>query len=376
MSTPMQRSSTAAASSSSAPYELAWYGCDLKSGDIIEDLRCLTPGGALSRRLGAVTTFSASLALDGAPADWEAATDPGRSLLVAVDTATDTPIWAGIPLTRSGGSGSVVELQAVTPEGYLDRRYTGTVTLSQTDQTAVCSALLGPALTDGPPFVLDAVNTGRVIDYAVEDGDDRTALSALQEVMGLEDGPEWTIDVTWSDASHSGFALPIRIRSAIGTQASQPEGTFDFPGAVSSYSLEESYESGKGATIVQARGEGEGSGRLSSNAYLADTLLANGWPRWVYRFTPATGLTDTTQLNAHAAKALTLMQTGAKVWNIEATASVAPRIGRDWNLGDNVRMVIDSSPRHSRSVDIIARAWSWELEPGADTVRPILVQED
>lgn len=357
------------------PYELAWYGCDLRSGDIIEDLRSLTPGGALSRRLGTSTTLSATLGLAGAPTDWAAATDQGRSMLVAVDTATDTPIWAGLVLTRTGGSAQTVDLQMATPEAYLDRRYTGTITLVQQDQAAVCAAVLAAAMTDGPPFQLDAPATGVLMDYAVTDGDDRTALSALQELMGAEGGPEWTVDVAWN-SSHDGFVLPIRIRPTVGTQAAQPEGVFDFPGCVTSYSLAESYEAGKGATVVQARGEGEGDGRMTSAAYVANALIAAGWPRWVYRFTPSAGQSDPTQLNAHASQALALMQTGARVWEVEAAASVAPRLGRDWALGDTVRISVESSPRHPDGADVVARAWAWELDPGTDQVRPVLVEED
>ncbi|MGW8703567.1 hypothetical protein ACWGOK_42825, partial [Streptomyces eurythermus] len=79
---------------------LAWYGCDMRTGGIVEDLRSLKATGALSRRLGTGSTAQFELALAGAAVDWEGATAPGRSLLVAVDTATDTPVWAGAVLTR------------------------------------------------------------------------------------------------------------------------------------------------------------------------------------------------------------------------------------------------------------------------------------
>lgn len=358
------------------PIELAWYGCDLRTGQIIEDLPSLKQGGPLSKQLGKHTSTSFELQLAGAGRDWEAATDQGRTMLVGVDTAIDEPIWAGIVLTREGGSAQSVSLNTATPEAYLDRRYTGDQTLIQQDQAAVITSLMGAALTQGPPFVMDAPSTGVLMDYTGLDSDDKTALSAMQEVMALDGGPEWTVDIDWSGASHSGFILPVRVRPAIGIQAPEPEAVFDFPGCISSYTLSESYESGKGATVVQARGEGEGSARLSSGAKVSTDLEANGWPRYVYRYTPATGITDPDQLNAHATKALALMRTGAKVWTVEAVASRAPRLGRDWGIGDNVRVVIDRSPRHPQGTEVVARAWSWELDPAGDKVRPILVEED
>ncbi|MFL4904811.1 hypothetical protein ACJ6WF_16890 [Streptomyces sp. MMS24-I2-30] len=356
------------------PYTLAWYGCDLRTGGIVEDLPALRPAGALSRKLGVSTTLQLELALSGAPDEWESATAPGRSLLVAVDTATDTPIWAGAVLARDGGSADTVQLGAATLEANLDARYPGTQTLLGTDQATVIAALAAPALTGGPPLVIDAVATGTTMDYLVSDGDDKTVLSCLTEVMNLEGGPEWTIDVVWN-AGHNGFQFPLRVRKQIGTQAPSPEAVFDFPGCVAEYVLSESYEAGKGATRVIARGEGEGESRLSSPPQEATALTSNGWPVWEYRYTPSSGITDPNQLTAHASGSLALMAQGAQVWTMQATASRAPRVGTDWNLGDTVRLAVEHSRRHPAGADTVARCWSWELDPAADQVRPILVEE-
>ena len=357
------------------PVVLAWYGCDLRSGSIAEDLPSLKPSGALSRRLGAATTLQFDLALAGAPGAWDPATAPGRSLLVAVDTATDIPVWAGAVLTRDGGSTSSVQLGAVTLEAYLDARFPGTQTMLAADQATAISNLLTPALTGGPPFTVDAVATGTTMDYLTADGDDKTILTCLNEIMGLEGAPEWTIDVVWN-GSHNGFTFPVRARAAIGVQSTAPEAVFDYPGCVAAYTLSESYENGKGATRVIARGEGEGSSRLTSTANEATSLIANGWPVWEYRYTPASGVTDPDQLEKHAAKTVQLMAPGARVWSVEAVASQAPRLGQDWGLGDSVQISVDHSQRHPQGVGTVARCWAWELEPGADRVRPILVQED
>ena len=356
------------------PYTLAWYGCDMRTGYIVEDLPSLKPTGALTRKLGVSTTTQFELSLDGAPREWESATAPGRTLLVAVDTATDTPLWAGAVLPRDGGTGNTLQLGAATLEAYLDARYPGTQTLIATDQASVIAALATPALTGGPPFVIDSVATGTTINYLSADGDDKTCLSCMSEVMGLEGGPEWTIDVTWN-AGHNGFQFPLRIRQQIGVQYTPPEAVFDFPGCVSSYNLAESYEQGKGATRVIARGEGEGESRLTSQVQEATDLTSHGWPVWEYRYTPASGVTDPDQLDAHAIKSLGLMATGGQVWTMEAIASRAPRLGTDWGLGDMVHLAVQSSRRHPSGADVVARCWSWELEAASDKVRPIIVEE-
>lgn len=356
------------------PYRLAWFGCDMRTGGIVEDLPALKPSGALSRKLGVSTTCTFDLALDGAPDDWESATAPGRSLLVAVDTVTDTPVWAGAVLPRDGGTGTTVQLGAATLEAYLDARYPGTQTLIGVDQADVIAALAAPALASGPPIVIDSASTGTTMDYLSFDGDDKTVLSCLQEVMGLDGGPEWTIDVAWN-AGHNGFQFPLRVRKQIGAQAPSPEAVFDYPGCVSSYNLSESYERDKGATRVIARGEGEGENRLSSTVQEATYLTSTGWPVWEYRYTPSSGITNPNQLIAHAAKSLTLMAQGAQVWTMEAVASRAPRVGTDWNLGDTVHLAVEESRRHPNGADVVARCWSWELDAAADRVRPILVEE-
>lgn len=362
------------------PFNLAWYACDLKTGKITEELRSLAPSGALSRRLGDTTNCSFTLALRGAPDEWEAATDPGRSMLVPVDTLTAQPVWAGIILgPREGGAESNVSLNAVTPEAYLDGRYTGSyATTSSTDDGQILAALVTPALTGGPPLVLDQEDTGTDRDYAVADSDDKTCLSAAQDLTGLDGGPEWTIDVQWADAAQTRFELPLRIRSRIGTQYDQPEGVFDLPGCVTAYSLTESYEPEQGATQVTAYGDTTDTARAQSSVHTATALIAAGWPLWEYRFTPSSAGTDTAALNSAAASALALMGTGGRVWTIEAAASRAPRLGTDWALGDTIRLTVapGQSRRHPRGTELISRAWAWELEPAADKVRPILVEED
>lgn len=354
--------------------ELAWYGCDLRSGRIAEELRAFK-GGALSRKLGASTSMSGTLTLAGAPGGWEAATDPGRTLLVAVDTTTGIPVWSGITLLRAAGSAPEASLTAATPEIYLDRRYPGDYAATATDQTTVMAALATPALTDGPPLVLDTTDTGMLIDYTMADSEDRTILSGLQEVAQMEGGPEWVIDTIWGDAAQTRFELVLRIKPTIGTVSPLPAAIFDLPGCIQSYTLTESYEKGRGATSVIARGERSSDVRASSAVVTADDLLAGGWALWEERFTPASGITDSTQLDRHAAEALALMGTGSRAWALEAVASRAPRLGVDWVLGDSIGVQVTASPRHPAGIQTIARAYAWSLDVGSDRLTPTLLED-
>ncbi|MER8083853.1 hypothetical protein ABTZ57_01490 [Streptomyces sp. NPDC094048] len=356
------------------PVELTWYGCDLRTGRITEELQALSTSQPLTRKLGASTTASMQLALDGAPGDWEAATQPGRTMLVATDRATDQPIGAWLTLTRAGGTAPLLDLGGATPEAYFDRRYAAPYSGFGVDQAAILTTTGAPLLTDAPPFVFDAPATGTKSSYSVADGDDRTILSVWQELTA-GGGPEWTVDVAWT-ADRSGFVLPIRVRSQIGAVTTAPDPVFDMPGCISSYTLTESYEEGKGATRVRAYGDGEGASRLQSDLLTADDLLAAGYCLWEHRYTPADGLTDPAQLTAHAREDLAAMRTGGAVWTVDAVASRAPRLGRDFGLGDSVRVQVTHSPRHPQGASTVARCWSWQLDPSADTVSPILVEDD
>ncbi|MFE2164897.1 hypothetical protein ACFXB3_07455 [Streptomyces sp. NPDC059447] len=285
------------------------------------------------------------------------------------------PLWSGIVLPREGGSDPDLKLTAATPEVYLERRYPGDYTATGLDQTDIMAALATPALTDGPPLVLDTESSGTAIDYTMEDSEDRSILAGMQEVAGMEGGPEWTIDTQWADAAQTRFELVLRIHPTIGTIREQPAAIFDLPGCLHRYTLLESYERGRGATRVIARGERSSDTRASSDVYSADALLAGGWPLWEDRITPASGITDVAQLNRHAAEAIGLMGTGSKAWSLEAVASRAPRLGVDWVLGDSVGVDVTSSPRHPDGVQLVSRAFAWSLDVGTDRVVPILLED-
>jgi hypothetical protein len=358
-----------------APVELDYYACDLATGVVVEELLSLTPSSGLSRTLGSSVTANADLALAGAPPDWVYATQPGRSMVVAVDRLTQQPIWAGLVLTRQRGSDPTAQLGLVTPEAYLDRRYTGTYDASGgADRVAIMTGVSSALLVDAPPFIIDAPAIGITGVHSVQDGDDRTVLSVLQELQQMDGWPEWTVDAQWADAQHSAVQLILRIRQQIGVVRPDPEAAFDLPGCITTYSQLESYEAGKGATDVLAWGEGEGPGRLHSDAYTADDLIAAGWPRWVYRYTPASNTSSPIALNASAALTIAQMRLGSSVWTVGAAANAAPRLGADWALGDSIRVQIASSDGHPDGAEVVARAYGWTLDPAGNVVTPILVE--
>lgn len=361
------------------PYDITWYGCDLMSGQIIAELPCLRLSGALDRRLGQYTSATFDVLLgEGAPPNWEAATTPGRSMIVGV--WDDAPGWAGYIPPRTRGSATTAQVTASTIEAYLDRRYTGTLSLTATDEALIAGALLSVAQNGLSSLDIDAPPTGTLRDRSYADSDDKTIYSALTELMGVQDGPEWTIDPVWN-SDQSGFRLVARVRKRIGTQDDAPQAVFSLPGPVTEYQASESYEDGKGATVVLATGNGEGDGsggdggRATSDVYRSP-LVDQGWPVFEYRFSPSSSITSDDVLNEHAAQALSELAGGTTSWTMTARASRAPHLGTDWSLGDNVRLLVDSgvAPGHPDGVDVVARALGWSLDPVADTISPVVVE--
>jgi hypothetical protein len=156
-------------------------------------------------------------------------------------------------------------------------------------------ALVTPALTGGPPIIIDAPSTGVVMDYLVQDGDDKSILSCLKRSWAWTAAPSGPS--TSSGTPPQRLPVPLRVRPAIGVQGATAV-TFDFPAASPDVLAHRVLRGGQGRHRRHRPRRGRGLSRLTSSPHEATALLAAGWPRWEYRYTPATGVTDPDQLNA------------------------------------------------------------------------------
>lgn len=355
--------------------EWTWLGCDLVTGRIIEELPDLKPSGQLSDVIGSYTSASFDLPIPDAPRDWEGATEPGRCMIAAV--LAGTPVWAGIVNTREGGSGPVCQLATVSLAGYLDRRVTGDHTWAQQDDSSViASGLVTEANTEGIGFALDCAPSGNLRDRQYFDRDDKTAYSNLRELMAIEDGPEWTISLGWTDATQTAISKTFRSARRIGFSSPSPQAVFDSRSeSGTSYSYREDYTSERGANHVVAVSSGEGAARPQSPPARDTALLAAGWPRYERRYTPSTSITNQATLDAHSRATLALVARGARVFTVTARADAYPRLGTDWVAGDDVAFDLIGH-RHPNGVSGVARCIGWTLDPRAGTVQPVLAGGD
>ncbi|MGH8878566.1 MAG: hypothetical protein ACRD0P_14680, partial [Stackebrandtia sp.] len=356
---------------------VTWLGCELESGQIIAELPDVT--GPASRVLGASTSSNLKVPIPNPKALRlaEAATESGATMLVCV--VNDVPTYGAAVLRDQGGSDALLDLACVSLEGVLDRSYVGDHAWTAHDEVSVIAAgLVGDANRDGAGFIIDAPATGVLRNRVYYDRDDVTVLAALQELMGVQGGPEFTVDLDWTDATKTAVAKIVRIRPRIGLGAAAPDTVFTvtapsvFAGRGSSeatYTYTRDFSEGRGSRYVIATGNGEGESRPQSDPQSA---VPPGRFRWEHRFSPPGGVTDTEELNAHARAELARLLNGSETWEVQARWDASPRLNVDWKLGDDVAWDL-TGHRHPDGVQGQGRVIAWDLDQQSGTVRPTLI---
>lgn len=336
---------------------LQWVACDAATGRILDDLPDVSAQSPLRQTIGQYEQNSLTLPLSTAPGEWLSETIPYAVFVVALDES-NMPVWGGPILQRPRTEGDSLTLPVASGEAYFDRRYvspavSGTVITTPTygyyanwDQCALAGDLVTRyaassigALPGMPIRVNAATSTQPVRTHIYSDADDKTVYSCLQDLMGILNGPEWT--VTWEWQHNPERLTPvITIADRIGVSARAgmtPNALFTMPGCVSSVSLSEDYTAGKGANVITAVGPGQGNSRPS----FRQVATAGGGRLAVeYRFNvPSTGQLTVAQIAAlqgYANRALTYMGAGAQSITLTADTTTAPVLGTDWNVGDDI----------------------------------------
>ena len=363
---------------------LQWLAVDLRTGGILADLPDLDVE-SVSSVLCAVSTTMASLPVPTAPENWLRATLPGAVAMVLVDDAQDgttpVPLWGGMATQRQRGAGDVVSLALATVEAYLDRRYLGDAAFTATDQNTIVHDLVTSFVLDGTfPMVVSASASATTRDRAYLGTDDKTVLTALTELAGVAGGPEWTVTWEWLHAPER--IVPVlqvadRIGSAVPAGLG-PSATFEVPGPVTLADLVEDFSAGKGATSVMATSTGTGATRPQSPVQTSGDTQR---PTFEFRWTPSTSISDTATLTAHAQQTLAVLADGSQALSLSANLNDAPRLGRDWWIGDDIgyrvggidSAGVDTVPAFPGGISGTARAVGWKMTlTGVRTVTPIL----
>lgn len=367
----------------------SWVAVESKTGLIIADL----PDFGCDRLADSISQYEStqgSLPVPSAPENWERATLPMGACLVLVDDledgSTPVPVWGGVVLDREPATDDVVPVSLGTIPAYFDVRYVGSKTYTQTGQNSIVADLIslyvGSGSNGGIPIRVQVVNggSGTLRDRTYDDADDKTVYSVLQELTDVIGGPEWYVGWEWLHNPER-ITPVLYVGDRVGVAAAagmNPAATFEIPGPVSSASVAESYKSGKGANDVMATSTASADVRPQSSHVVTPDPDR---PTVEYRFTPSTSITNVATLNGHAQAKALLMAGGAKSVSLSAVVKDAPRLGVDWNLGDDIGYVIGGPDRYGRETVPAfpggrrgtARAIGWELDLSEPArVTPIL----
>lgn len=360
--------------------DVTWLACNLISGRIITELPDIT--GGVKRVLGSYSSCSFSLPIPIAgPASLGdrafQATSPGQTMIVPV--VNDVPSAGFIVLKRKGGTGATLDLGCVSLEGYLNRRYVPSMSFTDADEADIArqlvestNRLLGSGAVVGIGYEIDAPNTGTLRTREYKDSDDATVYRRLRELMGVEGGPEWTVDVDWEDDTQRSIAKIFRLRKRIGQV--RDNATFDTrSSSEATYSYTEDYSDGRGANLVVATGSGEGDDRPegSSSEAADEPPPPSGWPLYEQRISPSNSIKDVGVLTKHAEAELELVQFGSRTFELQTRWDATPRLNLDWELGDTVHWDVVGH-RHPGGVTASGRVICWELDMTGGTVKPIL----
>lgn len=362
---------------------LSWVSVNANTGSIIADLPKLKADGALKATLMRYESQTVSLptwaegADDAPPPNWMSATREGAVFLVALGEAEEheprgLPLWGGMVVRRQRIPGGGVKMSLVTAEGYMDRVYVGDHTYAGTTQNQMVKALAETYAKTGAkpglPLRVEIIGgDGAPRDRTYTDSADKTLYSVLADLSGVLGGPEWTMRWEWVDEQKLGLVLSVSDRIGSPPPAGlNPGAQFYLPGSVSDAELVEGYGADEGANDIMAVSSGVEDARPQSPH---QTNATDQRPRFEYRWTPSTSISDVNTLTAHAQRALAAMKDGSLALTLTANREEAPRLGRDWNLGDDIGFSIEA-PEFPGGLVGTARCVGWELTD--TTVTPLI----
>lgn len=351
---------------------LSWVAVNANNGKMIADLPELELSGMFGCTMMRYETQTASLPVLTAPENWRQATRPGAVFIVCLDDDGQTPLWGGMVIDRKTTHDGPAQLSLVTVEGYFDRRYVGNRTYTATAQNLIAKDLVESyaATADmlGIPIRVEVVGSSAagIRDRSYKTVEDKTLYSVLGDLAGIINGIEWTVG--WENVNN--LITPVfYVGSRIGRSAPAglgPAAQFYLPGSVTSAELDESYTSQLGANRVIAVSSGVDDARPQSSqkSYTTDQR-----PAFEFRWSPSTSIKETATLDAHADRALAAMKDGGLGLEITANREEAPRLGKDWFIGDDIGFDL-VSPAWPDGITGVARVVGWRMD--ADTIQPLV----
>lgn len=333
---------------------LSWLSTEARTGRILADLPLLDVQGPVKQTIGRYESITATLPINqkDAPPDWLRATKKNAAHLILTQ---DNPLDAthGTPLIgyrinrRRRTHEDFITLDLMTIESYFDRRYIRGKTYTQVGQNAIIADLLTSYVLEGAgglpgiPVRVQYVTAGvgALRDRTVADPENKTVYSAMQDLMGIIGGPEWTTGWEWQ-SNPERLTLVVYVGDRIGSAATVngPGATFEFPSKYGlGFELIEDYSVGSGANDTMAYSTGQGTSVVQSPH---QTNFDGDMPTIEYRWTPSTSISDQSTLTTYAQRAVSTMFAGSTALAMSAFVDGAPKFREEWFLGDDIGYVL------------------------------------
>ncbi len=374
-----------------ADAEFQWLATEFKTGEVIADLTKPLNVSSIKKSLGKLETTTGSLVLPDAPKNWLRATKHGATVLHCLDmTTTDPaglPIWSGFITRRGRSLGDSVPLSIATIEAYLDRRYVGDRvypdpgTGQNTIVTDLVNLYVATGSNGGIPIRVQVVTAGagKVRTRTYKDSSDKTIYSVLTELAGVIDGIEWTIGTEWQHNPER-LTFVLYVGDRIGVAAATglaPNEQFEAPGSVTSLEYQEDYSASNAGNDFMATSTAIADQRPQSQHVVVPDPDR---PTFERRFTPSSSIVNVDTLNAHAQARAAAEGAGQTTISLEATARRAPRVGIDWDVGDDVQYIVGESgvvPAFPGGQSGAVRATGWQMDFGpVNVVTPVIQAPD
>lgn len=335
---------------------LTWFVADLKTGAFVEELPLRAD--SLERTIGAKSTCTVNLdVLDpSCPPNWTNLIDGRRSMIVPVDD--DLPLCGYLVTDALPGEETVPltleSLEAIPENVYVD---TADFDEDNDDEADIMAALFSQKITGGWGFGLDVTKTGRTATQSYSALEDRTVASAVADLASKEGGPEWITRIRWEDGTHRRFIKTIEIGPQVGRVIPS---TVIENRHLESRRRPRSWQ--KKAVRTIATGDGAGESRPMSTPVVDDVAVAAGVPPWEIRVA-STSIEEGEDLDRVALQTSLQYRYGTQRWELEIaqTEAGAPRIVRDYDIGDTPHLDLDPTEVDPAEYHGPARVMGWRV---------------
>jgi len=347
--------------------QLQWVSVNAITGKIIAELPYLEVS-TIERRLSNYSSATAELPWDDAPSNWRLATEPMAAVLILLWNGS--PLWGGYVQGRVRDlSAATISLSLVTWEGYFDRVLVSTESYKGIPQTDIAVSLINKyGCRRNPTQVIAHTQSSTPKrDRTYDDKDDKTLLSALQDLQGIENGIEFRI--TWHTTDSVMYYPIVEVRDAyVDKTVAVSFNTESF----TAFSVEDKYDSSTGANRIRATSSADGDKRPQSAWVEA---YQNTYPVVEESFTPSTSIKNTDVLLSHAKKELAERGNGAHYVTFALDLLTSPQYGELWLEGDTIGWILDekASQRMPEYKTGKAKCIGWTMNlTSTPTIHPVL----